>query len=157
MANPITYAGATVAICATPQNEDLDDHATNGFPGLTYVPIANVGNIGEYGNSVNMVNYNAMDRVKVLKAKGNTDAGNFSFEVAEADGDAGQLAIEAAAEGSGVDYQDNYAMRISLPNGQVHYLRGPIGGPVFPGGGNEEFVRKTFMMGVNQILRIPAP
>jgi hypothetical protein len=155
MTNPTTYSGATVAICTTAQNSDLGD-LSPGFAGLTYVNIANVGTIGEYGNTTTMVSYNVMDRVRNLKAKGNTDGGDFTIECAVKNGDAGQLAIIAAADpDAGAQYQDNYAFEITLPNGDVHYLRGPVGGPTYPGGGNEDFVRMSFMVGVNEIKIVP--
>lgn len=155
MSNPITYAGATVGICVTPQNSDLNAAA---FAALTFVNIANVGSIGEYGYTTNMVTYTTMDRILNLYAKGNTDGGSLSIECALSAGDAGQAAIIAAADpAAGANYQDNYAFRVSLPNGDVHYLRGPVGGPTYPGGGNEDFVRMAFMVGLNQILIVPAP
>lgn len=156
MTNPTTYAGATVAICTTAQNTDLGD-LSPGFAGLTYVDIANVGTIGEYGYTTNMVNYPTMDRTLNLYAKGNTDGGSMSIECAVKTGDAGQAAIIAAADpAAGAAYQDNYAFEITLPNGDVHYVRGPVGGPTYPGGGNEDFVRMSFMVGVNEIKIVPA-
>lgn len=154
MSNPITHAGATVSICATPQNDDLDDHATLGFPGLTYVPIANVGNLGEYGYNTNMVNYPTFDRNLILKAKGQTDGGTLTIECAHKDADPGQLAATAAGD---PDSQDNYAFKIEFADGRIHYVRGPVGGPNHPSGGNEDFVRDVYTVGVNQILRIAAP
>jgi hypothetical protein len=153
MANPITYAGAQLAICTTAQNDEIGD-ASPGFAGLTYVDIGNVGNIGEYGYNTNMVSYSTLTRAILLKAKGQTDGGNFSFEVAVDTTDAGQIACDVAADPlSG----DNFAFRITFADGAIHYIRGPVGGPNFPGGGNEEFVRAAYMIGVNEIYKVPAP
>ena len=52
MANAFTNSGSTVAICITPQNTHLDEA---DFEALTYVPIANVGNLGERGANTNIV------------------------------------------------------------------------------------------------------
>lgn len=150
----LTNMGMTVGICATPQNNDLDDHATLGFPGLTYINIANVGNVGDHGYNTNMVTYPTMDRPITSKAKGATDGGDYTIECAWDETDPGQIA--AATAGDPLD-QDNYAFRITWADGSVHYLRGPVSGPNFPGGGNEDFKRGSFTVGVNQILRVPAP
>lgn len=153
MSQPFTYAGATVGICITPQNSDLGQ-ASPGFAGLTYVNIGNVGQIGAYGYSTNMVSYPTLDNLLVLKAKGQTDGGTLSIQCAADSADAGQIAARTAGDPTS---QDNYAFKISLANGEIHYIRGPVGGPNHPGGGNEAFVVNEYVVGVNEILEVPAP
>lgn len=153
MADPITHAGATVSICVTPQNSPLKG-TSPGFAGLTYVEVANVGNIGEYGYNTNMVNYPTLKDILIKKAKGLTDGGNWTVEVARDGADAGQVAFTAAGD---PEVRDAYAIKIEFADESVHYLRGPIGGPNHPGGGNEDFVRDVYMVGVNEIERVPAP
>lgn len=148
--NPYTYAGSVLAICVTPQNSDLVG-TSPGFAGLIYVDIGNVGNVGAYGLNTNMVSYPVLDRALVLKAKGQTDGGNFTFQCADDPTDAGQIAVAAAAD---PESQDNYALRITLATGGIHYLRGPVGGPNHPGGGNEAFVVNEYTFGVNEILEV---
>jgi hypothetical protein len=153
MSQPYTLQGAVVGICITPQNAEIGN-ASPGFAGLTYVPIANVGNIGAYGFSTNMVSYPTMDRSIVLKAKGQTDGGNLTIQCADAPGDQGQVATRAAANPLS---QDNYAFRIQFPNGAVHYLRGPVGGPNHPNGGPEAFAVNEYTIGVNEIKEVDPP
>ncbi len=150
---PYTYAGAVVSISTTPQNDDLTG-TSPGFAGLTYTPIANVGNIGAYGFTTNMVTYPVMDRAVALKAKGNTDGGNLTIQCADKPGDPGQVAARAAANPNS---QDNYVFRIQFANGGIHYVRGPMGGPNHPGGGNEAFVVNEYTVGVNEILEVDPP
>ena len=152
MAQPYTLAGATVGICTTPQNSDLGD--ASAFAALTYVNISNIGNIGAYGFTTNMVNYPTLDRAITLKAKGTTDGGNLTIQCADSAGDAGQVAARAAADPLS---QDNYAFEIRFANGAVHYLRGPVGGPNHPGGGNEAFVVNEYTIGVNEIVEVDPP
>ncbi|WP_420465622.1 hypothetical protein [Panacagrimonas sp.] len=147
MADPTTYLNATVSISTTTQNTDLVNEAA--FEGLSYTAIANVGTIGQYGYETNMVNYPTLARALTLKAKGQTDGGSFTIEAAQDVTDAGQIAFKAAGLPT---VRDSYAFRIALPDGATHYLRGPVGGPVYPGGGNEDFVRMVFTVGVNQFL-----
>ena len=152
-----TNMGMTVGISTTPQNADLDDHATLGFPGLTYTDIANIGNVGDHGYNTNMVSYPTMGRPITSKAKGATDGGDYTIECAQPEGgltDPGQIAADAAGDPLN---SDSYAFKVEWPDGQIHYLRGPVSGPNFPGGGNEDFRRAVYTVGVNQILRIPAP
>lgn len=150
MADPITHAGAIVSISTTAQNSPLGG-TSPGFAGLTYTPIANVGNVGEHGYNTNMVNYPTLDTILILKAKGLTDGGTFTIEAADDPSDAGQIAIAAAGDPT---VRDSYAFKIEYSNGAIHYLRGPVGGPNHPGGGNEDFVRNVYTVGVNEIERV---
>lgn len=150
MAQPYTYAGATVGISSAPQNDDMAGE-TPGFDSLTYVPISNIGNIGAYGLDTNMVSYPVLDRNMVLKAKGQTDGGNLTIQVADDATDLGQIAARAAADPNS---QDNYVFKIEFANGVIHYIRGPIGGPNHPGGGNEDFVVNEYTVGVNEIEEV---
>lgn len=146
MADPTTYRNATIEISTTVQNAALLEA---GFEGLTYTEIGKTGTIGQYGYETNMVNYPTLSEILNLKAKGNTDGGNFTIECAQDVTDAGQVAFKAAGAPS---VRDSYAFRITLADGAIHYLRGPVAGPVYPGGGSEDFIRMVFTVGVNQIL-----
>lgn len=147
MADPTTYLNATISISTTAQNADLANEAA--FEALSYTEIANVGTIGQYGYETNMVNYPVLARDLILKSKGQTDGGAFTIECAVDLVDPGQIAFKAAGQPS---VRDSYAFEIVLPNGATHYLRGPVAGPVYPGGGNEDFIRMVFTVGVNQFL-----
>lgn len=83
-----------------------------------------------------------------LKGKGVTDGGNFTIQCADSSGDAGQDLLTAAGK---PDVADNYVIKIEFPNGKIHYLRGPVGGPNHPGGGSEDFVVNEYTVGVNEI------
>lgn len=149
MANPTTNAHAVVSICALKQNADLTAITAAA---LAWIPIGNVGSLGAHGKSSNMISYGTLDRDTVLKAKGQTDLGDPTIECAEDNEDLGQLALNSAA-----DTTDNYAVQIIYANGDTRYWRGPIGGPEYSGGGNEDFRTATYTMGCNQILNVPAP
>lgn len=150
MGQPYTLAGVTVGISTIAVNDDMAG-VSPGFDSLTYTPIANVGSIGAYGFSTNMVSYPVLDRNIVLKAKGQTDGGNMTLQCAHSVGNAGQLAAVAAADPSS---QDNYVFKVTFPNGIIHYLRGPIGGPNHPNGGPEAFGVDEYTIGVNEIEEV---
>lgn len=149
MANPQTGAMAVVSICVTAQNEDLTPSTAEA---LTWVPIGNVGRVGQHGYSTNMLSYPTLDRLLALKAKGITDGGDAEIEHAVVTGDPGQVALAALT-----DDQDNYAVKVEYANGDVRYLRGPIGGPQYSEVAPESFRTATYTMGLNQILDVPAP
>lgn len=144
MANAFTNSGSSVAICITPQNTHLDEE---DFEALTYVPIANVGNLGERGANTNIVSYDTWDTQTTLKGKGITNAGDPQLEVAQDLADPGQIAVRAAAAAR----SDNYAFKVTRQNGDVQYFRGLVTGPTEPGGRNEDFVLNVFTLALNQI------
>lgn len=139
-----THAGVTVAISNAIQNTDLNEA---GFAGLTYIPIANVGNIGEYGINTNMLSYDTLNTLVSRKAKGITNAGDPTIECARDDSDAGQQAMIAAGA---PDSFDAYAFKVTRQDGSVDYLRGLVAGPNQPNGRNEDFDLYMFTLGLNQ-------
>jgi hypothetical protein len=150
-----TQSGDKLYISTTAQNEDLDDHPSNGFPSLTYTEVKKVGSIGEFGISTNIVTYDTLDQDVIEKGKGLTNAGDPAIEVAELLADPGQIAMRAAGA---VSNKDNYAFKILRTDGTIEYLRGLVTGPVTPGGRNEDFRLNVYTLGLNQVpLSIAAP
>jgi hypothetical protein len=147
MSQPTTFAGALVYVCSTPENADIPDVTTAAA--LTYIQVGKVGKLGGYGNKTNIVSYPVLDKLLTLKAKGMTDGGSFTIECARDNTDVGQIALKTAADPAS---QNNYVVKIAYANGEVHFVRGPIGGPEHSAGGNEAFRTDTFTLGVNQIL-----
>jgi hypothetical protein len=142
-----TFSGKTFGISTTPQNANLDDHATLGFPGLTYVNVTAIGNYGDTGNNTNIVTYPTLDEDVIAKDKGMTDAGSPEIECRRIATDPGQIAMRAAGLHSNTN---KYAFRTVDQDGTVHYNRGLVTGPTRPGGGNEDFERETFTLGLVQ-------
>ena len=139
-----TNSGSKVGICVTPQNTTLNQAA---LVALTYVDIANVGNLGERGKSTNIVSYDTWDTDTTLKGKGISNAGDPQLEVAMDLADPGQIALRAAAAAKA----DNYAFKVTRQNGDTQYFRGLVTGPNEPGGRNEDFVLNVFTLALNQI------
>lgn len=147
MPTPETNSGGQLAICTTVQNDDLDDHATNGFPGLTYVNVSGVGSIGEIGIQTNIVSYDTWDEDTVRKAKGMTDAGSPDIEMLRKPADAGQIAMRTAGA---ISSKDSYAFKVTRPSGLVEYFRAIVAGPRRPNGRNEDFVLEVYTLGLQQ-------
>lgn len=150
MACGITNQGGTFAISTTTANADLDE---SGFSALTYVEVPGLSTSGDTGVTQNVVSYPTWDQQVVCKGKGMADAGDPTLEFVDAPS-AGMSAMLAAAE---VDNQDNYAFRYTWADGTVEYNRGLVTGPQYLKGGNEDFKRIAFTLGLQQPPVVVAP
>lgn len=148
MAN--TNAFSKWYVCAIPQNSPL---TLADYSGLAWTEITGVGNVGETGKSTNVLTYNTWDTAVADKAKGVTDAGSPTLEVARDPNDAGQDILRAAGA---VGNNNKYAfkqLRADGPvggTGTIFYNRGIVGGPTRPNGGNEDFDVEVFTLGFVQ-------
>lgn len=148
MAN--TNAFSKWYVCATPQNSPL---SLADYSALTWVEITGVGNVGETGKSTNVLTYNTWDTAVADKAKGVTDAGSPTFEVARDPNDPGQNILRTAGA---VGNNNKYAfkqLRADGPlngTGTIFYNRGIVGGPTRPNGQNEDFDVEVFTLGFVQ-------
>lgn len=146
-----TNSGKKLFMCVTAQQIDLD---ATSFAALTWVQIKGVGSHGEAGTTTNILTYDTWDTDVVQKAKGMSDAGSPTIELARNHLDAGQDALRAAA-GTNL----NYAFKIvgnDKPNSDVDstptiiYNRGLVAGPTRPLGRNEDFDLEVFTLGLQQ-------
>lgn len=148
MAN--TNAASKWYVCETPQNRDLTEADYNGLP---WTLIKGVGNVGETGKTTNILTYNTWDTTVADKAKGITDAGSPTFEVARDPEDPGQQILRDAGA---VGNNNTYAFRCVRADGPiggtgtVFYNRGLVGGPTRPNGQNEDFDLEVFTLGFVQ-------
>lgn len=143
MSTPQTQSNMLIGICATPQNSDLD---AAGFGALVFVNIINVGNSSNWGSTNNINEYPTLSNGN-LKQKGRFDAGTAEFEIAYIATDAGHIALEAAADPA---VTSNYAFKVTYQNGDIRYARGVVVPNNEPGGGDEDFVRRAYQVGLNQ-------
>ena len=148
MAN--TNAFSKWYVCGTPQNNNL---TLADYASLTWTLISKVGNVGETGKSTNVLSYNTWDTEVTDKAKGITDAGSPTIEVAREPDDAGQEILRAAAA---VGNNNKYAFKEERADGPlggtgtIFYNRGIVAGPTRPNGGNEDFDLEVFTLGLVQ-------
>ena len=148
MAN--TNAFSKWYVCGTPQNNNLTQ---SDYASLTWTLISKVGNVGETGKSTNVLTYNTWDTEVADKAKGITDAGSPTIEVAREPNDAGQEILRNAAA---VGNNNKYAFKEERADGPlggtgtIFYNRGIVAGPTRPNGGNEDFDVEVFTLGLVQ-------
>lgn len=153
-----TNAGSKLFVCATPQNDDLDQA---GYEALTWVEVGSVGSHGEVGPQTNILTYDTWNTKVIQKAKGMTDAGSPEIEVARDATDPGQDILRTAAKSN-----FNYAFKIvrnDKPNAApdstptIIYNRGLVTGPRRPMGRNEDFDLEIFTLGLQQLEIVVDP
>lgn len=146
-----TNAGSKLYICVTPKPDDLLQAA---FEALVWVQINGVGSMGEVGTSTNILTYDTWDTNVAQKAKGISNAGDPTIELARDPDDAGQDALRDAALTN-----FNYAFKIEKNDKEnaevgstntVIYTRGLVSGPMRPMGRNEDFDLEVFTLGLQQ-------
>lgn len=155
MAN--TNAFSKIYVCPTPQNNDLTEAEYND---LEWVLIDGVGNLGETGKSTNILTYSTWETSVSDKAKGITDAGSPTLEVARDPKDKGQEILRQAGK---VGNNNKYAFKILRSDqeiggtGTIQYNRGLVAGPTRPNGQNEDFDLEVFTLGLVQEEIVVAP
>jgi hypothetical protein len=155
MSDAFSHSGDKLYISTTPQNDDLTDHVSEGFPSLSYTEVKKIGSVGEYGINTNVISYDTWGRDVNLKAKGTTNAGDPAVECARDDTDAGQIAMRAAGAPTN---KNSYAFKVEKQDGSIDYLRGLVMGPNSPSGRNEDFDLHVFTLGLQQApVHIVAP
>jgi hypothetical protein len=140
----ITNSGGVFSISTT--EAGCDDLALSDFAALTYALVPNMGTHGDTGISQNLVSYSTWDRNVTRKGKGEADAQSPQVEFLDTES-AGMDIMLTAAD---VDNQTNYAFRIVWPDGSTEYNRGLVTGPMRMKGGNEDFKRVQFTLGLQQ-------
>lgn len=120
MSDVITTAGATIGVVAS-QPATLDD---TGFEALTYVNIGEVTDFGEFGVVYELVTHNPIGTRTTIKRKGTVNNGAVSMVIGRDRSDAGQLLLQAGANGADVDTVHSF--EVTLQNGDVIYFTGQI-------------------------------
>lgn len=150
-----TNKGRKVYICATVKPSDLTKEQ---FEALTWVQVGKVGNVGDFGRQTNIVSYTTLDTEYQQKSKGISNAGDPVIECARNYSDAGQILMRTAGAPTS---RYSYALKIeendkptSDYTNTIHYVRGKVAGPVNLGGGNEDFVREQYTIGLEQVLTV---
>jgi hypothetical protein len=153
-----THHGTKLYVCATAQNDDLNQAA---YEALTWVQVGKVGNAGDWGTQSSMPSYDTLDEETSQFQKGTATAGKPTVECASVANDAGQIILRTY----GVPYnQNNAALKLERndmaqggASNTILYSRGVVDGPRYPGGGNDDFVREVYDIALNQIpIRVNA-
>lgn len=135
--------GGVFSISDSIENDDLD---LAGFTALTWVDVPNMISHGDTGNTQNIVSQSTWDNPVVCKGKGETDAGSPDVEFL----DVANPGVDAMNAAAAYDNQNNYAFRIVWADGAIEYNRGLVTGPTRMKGGNEDFRRLSYALGMVQ-------
>ena len=112
-----TSAGSTLAISAgVPATFNVA-----GYAALTYTPIGEITDFGEFGREYNLVTHNPVGNRGTVKLKGSFNEGQMTLQLGLDTDDAGQILARAA-----VDDDDNYALKLTLQNGDVYYFQAQV-------------------------------
>ena len=153
-----TLRDRIISICSVVQPEDLDQA---GYEALTFVPIAHIGALGDFGLTDNIVSYDELTTSVTQKQKGIADAGSPQLELSARAADPGQVILRAAAL-----TRYNYAFKVEnsdaptpSDSNTIYYFRGVISGPLYTGSRNQDFSLERYAVGINQrpIIVYPAP
>jgi hypothetical protein len=88
------------------------------------------------------------------KQKGVSNAGDPELEVASIVDDAGQIILRTFGDPLNINNIAIKVERNDAPQGKtntVFYSRGVVSGPLYPGGGSDDFDLEKFKIGLNQL------
>jgi len=123
-------AGAEVYIgpAMTRKNTDWVQGDFETSPAISWTPISMVESIGSFGDSAQVVSFQAVDLEREIKLKGTRNAGNMVVVCGIKEDDAGQIAMIAAEK---TEY--NYGFKVVFPNmptggvsGGIRYFIGMV-------------------------------
>lgn len=143
------YTHSNVEFYVSPNAQD-SDLTLAGFQAITgWIAVTPVGSLPERGISTNMLTYDTVNTLVAQKAKGITDAGTGTLEVARNPSDAGQIKLNTLGAPG---YFHSHAFKMVKQDGTVEYGRGLVSGPSYPGGRNEDFDIANYNIAFNQAM-----
>jgi hypothetical protein len=87
----------------------------------TFTEVTGLTSLGDFGDEFEVVSFDTINDGRKHKVKGSADAGNWDFEIARDPGDAGQIALRAAAKSPEV-----FNVKVVLVDGTKFYFSGAI-------------------------------
>lgn len=135
-----SFTDTTYAISASlPATYDASGY---GATTITYTTIGKVESFPEFG-SVREVNKFTPINGAVEYSKGVAEYGSGTMTMADVPADAGQVIMKAADASA-----NHYSMKITYPDGEIHYLDVLISGWQLSQAGSGEFMKRTATVNV---------
>lgn len=140
-----TFAGGELSIgttaAATTQNE---------FEADTYLSIAELSNMGEFGGAANILTFPVVSRLYNKKGKGSRNGGDPVVVVGRISDDPGQQAMRAAEQ---TNFTYNFKLEVPDAEGPnytntVIYFRAIVASATMQFGGPEDFRTETYALGI---------
>ena len=149
--NVFTSTGTSFAlVAALPATYDQA-----GFEALTFVDVAEVTDLGEFGAVYNKVDHSALERRNIVKRKSMVDYGSVSVQLGRDPSDAGQALLIAGADG--VSRDDVFSISVTLQDGSVSYFTSQIYSYTTNVGAGDQIVGSTVQLEIdNEIIEVAA-
>lgn len=145
-------AGSTISIGGTVVSTKKADFIATDFSSQTWTEIDGWETMGALGDSAETISTALINRNRVIKQKGVSDAGTYECSFAIKEGDAGQAALRAAQ-----DTQDNYAFKVLYPGGNSEIFIALVTSTRNPGGGANTVLKLDATLEINSnIVRVAA-
>lgn len=150
--NVFTSTGTSFALVdAVPATYD-----SAGFAALTYVPVAEVTDLGEFGAVYNKVDHSALERRNIVKRKSMVDYGSISVQLGRDPSDAGQALLIAGADGASRDAI--FSIAVTLQDGSISYFTSQIYSYTTNVGAGDQIVGSTVQLEIdNEVIEVAAP
>lgn len=120
MSNVFTSTGTQYAVVAA----EPATYDSVGFAALTWVEVAEVTDMGEYGATYEVVSHNPLATRRTVKRKGTVNDGALNLVLGRDPSDAGQTLLIDGVDGAERDTVHSH--RITLQDGTIQYVTGQI-------------------------------
>lgn len=137
-------AGSTIEIGGTTVSTKAANFVSGDFSSQTWTAIDGWETMGALGDSAETISTSLINRNRVIKQKGVSDAGSMECTFAIIRGNAGQAAVIAAQ-----DSQENYAFRITYPDGSKEIFIALVMSNRNPGGGANDVLKLNVTLEIN--------
>ena len=149
MSNVFTSTGTQYALVAgAPATYDQA-----GFEALTFVDVAEVTDVGEYGAAYEVVTHNPLGTGRTVKRKGTVNDGSLQLSLGRDPSDAGQTLIIAGVDGA--NKNDVFSHKVTLQDGTVQYFTGQVFSYTTNVGSSNQIVSASTVIELdNQIIEV---
>lgn len=146
--NVFTSAGTRIYLSAAAVPSTYNAAA---FLALTWVEIAEVSDIGEFGREYNLVTFNPLANRRTVKRKGTFNDGSSTLQVGRVASDQGQALLNGA-----VNDDDSYPIKIVLQEGTTFFFAAKVMSSTANIGNADQIVGGAIKIEVdNDIIEVP--
>lgn len=129
------------------------DEAGYEASAVVFTTIGEVETMGPYGVTRQVIEFTPVDTGIVTKMPGSKNYGNMEATLGNVPANAGQAIVKAASESN-----NHYSVRVTYPDGEVHYLDVIVTSFEYAGGGANDVERVNFGFAVTRApVVVPAP
>lgn len=120
------------------------DFVASDFTSQTWVEVDGWETMGASGDTAEVITTSLINRNRVIKQKGVSNAGSYEAGFVIIEDDAGQIALRAAQ-----DDQENYAFKVVYPSGTTEYFIALVMTATNPGGDANTVLKLAVTLEIN--------